>query len=162
VTQGATLGGALGVTGAATLGSNLTVTGATALSNTLGVTGAASLSNTLDVVGSTILENSLSVVGAALFSNTVQLASATVVAGASGVSIPDGVAVSIITGSPTQNFSLTLPTSPSDGQVLILRNLATAAAVYSDGSGYDASLSSGTGGMFVASTLGAANWIRVF
>ena len=66
----ATIGGALGVTGATTLGDTLDVTGATTLGSTLDVTGDTTLGGTLGVTGATTLNDTLGVAGKTTLSDT--------------------------------------------------------------------------------------------
>lgn len=116
VTSNATVGGALGVTGATTLGSTLSVGGATTLNgstqvnNTLGVTGAAMLGSTLSVAGATTLigattvNNILTVTGATDI-NTTGAAATTIGANSNSTSLNSSI-VNIGTGAYSTTVKL--------------------------------------------------------
>lgn len=85
VTNAASVGSTLDVTGGTTLSSTLSVGGVTSLSSTLGVTGATTLSSTLNVSGNTGLGGDLSLTGAATFGSTLGVTGNTSVGGTLGV-----------------------------------------------------------------------------
>ncbi len=88
----------------------------------------------------------------------------TVSASNSGVTVPSGASMVVITaGSASADFALTLPASPTSGQLLFIRNLAPYAATYSDGTGSNSSdVALGGGALYAGSPAGAAGWIKVF
>ena len=80
VTNNATVGGTLGVTGAATLSSTLAVTSGATVGGTLGVTGAATLSSTLAVTSGATVGGTLGVTGGATVGGSFGVTGATTMA----------------------------------------------------------------------------------
>lgn len=105
VTSGATVGGALGVTGAATVGGTLGVTGATTLSSTLAVTSGATVGGALGVTGATTMTTLDATSGT--FSSTLGVTGATTLsdtlAVASGATVGGALGV---TGAATLGSTL--------------------------------------------------------